>query len=363
MAWHKSRGICFGGVHDVEDSEEGIESEFFDQLLAWNVDRNRFFPLTLRRPRAGAVGKGGQQGGEKGGSGKRGGRGRADEEELLANLARLEASGGLGGGGGEEMDVDVVVVKASQGVDDEEDDERKKEVVVLNTMPHPRFNAQLAVQEDSLYIFGGTYEHGEREYTFDEMFSIDLGKLDGVKQLFKREVENWVESEESDEEGSDEEEGDESDEAEGSKMDVEDQTWDKMDLDEPREPATPATSIATDPELVEPATPTAHDNRPYPRPFESLRDFYARTSTEWQELVIQDLRESALNAVENSSIKELKKKGFDRAEERWWDVREEVMAMEDEQERAGIGEVVSLGASGERKDGSGGAGGGGGRRR
>lgn len=54
MAHHKGRGIMFGGVHDVEESEEGIDSEFFDQLFVWNVDRNRFFPLTLRKPRTGA---------------------------------------------------------------------------------------------------------------------------------------------------------------------------------------------------------------------------------------------------------------------------------------------------------------------
>ena len=33
MAHHRGRGILFGGVHDVEDSEEGIDSEFFDQLF------------------------------------------------------------------------------------------------------------------------------------------------------------------------------------------------------------------------------------------------------------------------------------------------------------------------------------------
>ena len=53
MAFHKGRGVAFGGVHDVEDSEEGIDSEFFNELFIWNVDRNRFFPLTLRRLKAG----------------------------------------------------------------------------------------------------------------------------------------------------------------------------------------------------------------------------------------------------------------------------------------------------------------------
>ena len=59
--------------------------------------------------------------------------------------------------------------------------------------------------------------------------------------------------------------------------------------------------------------------------------------------------------LEDQSVKEIRKKAFDRAETRWWEVREQILAMEDEQEAAGIGEVVSLdqraadGAAGRRR--------------
>ena len=43
-----------------------------------------------------------------------------------------------------------------------------------------------------------------------------------------------------------------------------------------------------------------------------------------------------------STVKELRKAAFSLAEEKWWDSREEIMALEDEQEAAGIGEVVSM---------------------
>jgi hypothetical protein len=62
---------------------------------------------------------------------------------------------------------------------------------------------------------------------------------------------------------------------------------------------------------------------------------------------------------ESLSVKEIKTKAFEMSEEKWWDCREEIMALEDEQEAAGIGEVVSLADRGE----TGGAGGGGPRRR
>ena len=86
--------------------------------------------------------------------------------------------------------------------------------------------------------------------------------------------------------------------------------------------------------------PAKDDKFPYPRPFESLRDFFARTSNEWQNLVIEAMKYDR-NAGERS-VKEIRKVAFDRAEAAWWDAREEIQALEDEQEAAGIGEVVNL---------------------
>jgi hypothetical protein len=45
---------------------------------------------------------------------------------------------------------------------------------------------------------------------------------------------------------------------------------------------------------------------------------------------------------ESLAVKEIKTKAFELSEEKWWDCREEITALEDEQEAAGIGEVVSL---------------------
>ena len=82
------------------------------------------------------------------------------------------------------------------------------------------------------------------------------------------------------------------------------------------------------------------DDLPHPRPFESLRDFYARTCAEWQEVVLDDGKNTGKSG--GKSIKEVRKGAFDRAEEKWWDCREDIQALEDEQDDAGIGEVVNL---------------------
>lgn len=353
MAFHKGRGILFGGVHDVEESEEGIDSEFFNQLFAWNIDRNRYFPLALRRPRANNANKKAEG---RGGGGRRG-RGKADEEELLRNLKALEMRGTLAGaeedgvGKGDEQ-------LAASGGPEEDDEPQRPEKTVSFEMPHPRFNAALAVQDDVLYMYGGTFEKADREFTFDEMWAIDLGKLDGVKEIFHRDLDDWQGSDDEDEDEDDEEDDEDEDEdEEGSDDDV---------------ASTAATSVSQTPSAAKPdaaddaptadethvaASALADDGLPHPRPFEALRDFYARSSNDWQNVVIDALaRITGPGAIK--SPKEIKTMAFERAEEKWWDCREEIRALEDEQEQAGISEVVSLADRGDA-----GGGGGAGRRR
>lgn len=319
MAYHKGRGIFFGGVHDVEESEEGIDSEFFNDLLIWNIDRNRFFPLALRRPKAGSKKQNQPVRGRD--------RGKADEEELLRNLAALETKGSIAQADDVEMSLD--------NDSPTEPVEPKRDVPIKFELPHPRFNAQLTVQDDTLYIFGGTLEKKDVEITFSDLYAIDLGKLDGVKELHYEEPLNWNaalppsddeddEDEDTDMDSSDEEDGD--------------ADKDTMSIDTPSTPATEL-STAPEPEVVEDEHKAQEDPRPFPRPFEALRDFFARTSEEWQKLTLGKQPGSSSSA---QTVKELRKKAFSDAEERWWDAREEIMALEDEQEAAGIGEVVNM---------------------
>ncbi|PGH05173.1 hypothetical protein GX51_03072 [Blastomyces parvus] len=320
MAFHKGRGIMFGGVHDVEATEEGIESEFFDSLYAWNTDRNRFFQMSLRRPRA--AGKKQQSAAQ---ASKRS-RGKADEEELLRNLALLEAKVNSTKIEPQPMDVDSTEKE-------DEDNEEKQNLTIRFEMPHRRFNSQLAVLDDTLFIFSGTFERGDQEFTFNDMYSIDLIKLDGVKEIFYKEPEHWNDAiaVDSDEEDEEDEESDDSEDED-------------VDMESTEAASTAATSVIaeqaqTEMEVEEPET-QVQDSLPHPRPFESLRDFFARTSTEWQDLLLSKM--TADKTGTEMSVKELRTEAFTLAEEKWWDCREEITALEDEQEEAGIGEVVSM---------------------
>ena len=323
QAYHKGRGILFGGVHDVEESEEGLESEFFDGMFAFNLERNRFFPLTLRRNKRPFKSHDDDRGPKRA-------RGKADEAELLQNLAALETGASI---------ADAKFVDAGPATE-EENEPSKAAKVVLSVMPHPRFNALLTVQDDVVYIFGGTFEHGNREYTFDEMYAIDLVKLDGVREIYRRAIENWLtdESEDNSESGEDESEDQNTDDENmGVALPVasdEPNAMDTVMLSEPEQvPSETATVDALDSLETVPL-----DTRPHPRPFENLRDFYARTSVQWQDFVIATSHDSA----ENRSVKELRTSAFEQAERKWWDCREEIMTEEERQEEAGIGEIISL---------------------
>jgi N-acetylneuraminic acid mutarotase len=322
MAYHKGRGVLFGGVHDVEESEEGIDSEFFNQLFIWNVERNRYMPLTLRRPKLNANKKAAQQANIN-----RRDRGKAAEEELLANLKALEMKAGVSS----DADSDDEAKKAKE---EEEEEEARPEKPKIFEFPHPRFNAALTVQADTLYIYGGTFEKGDREFTFDELWSVNLNHLDGVTEIFKRDLEDWQGSE--DEADSDEEdEDDESEDEEGDEDDKSVSTAPTSVLESPAVAPIHSEDLGPQEEIS-----ALTDTLPHPRPFESLRDFYARTSEQWQNIILEELEKKGKMA--EKSPKEIKKLGFERAEEKWWDCREEIRALEDEQEAAGIGEVVSL---------------------
>merc|ERR1712000_805400 len=228
-------------------------------------------------------------------------------------------------------------------------------------------NAQLAVQGDNLYIYGGTYEKGDREFTFDDMYAINLDKLDGCKQIFERPVEDWIDS---DDEGGDDDE----DEGEDDEDEDEDEDGDGEEYEDAEKPITPSKRKKKQDEMSEAggletsdqtaptssteddaASSTVDDGLPHPRPFESRRDFFVRTSNEWQEILMTSLRWKNVQP-ESMPIKEIKAKAYQLSEEKWWDCREEITALEEEQEAAGIQEVVSLAEKGD-------AGAGGGRRR
>ncbi|KAL5614705.1 hypothetical protein BROUX41_004800 [Berkeleyomyces rouxiae] len=347
MTFHQGRGILFGGVHDVELTEEGMDSEFFNQMFTWNIERNRFFPMALRKLRAGGNKKANAPVEPRV---NRRGRAQAAEDELLRNLAALETGISL-------EDADQLTLEKRE--EKEESDKPVREMPVAHEFPHARFNAQLAVQDDVLYIYGGTFEKGDREYTLDDMYAIDLGKMDGCKEIFKRENEDWVQSEDEDDDDDEEEEDDDDEDEDGGEQEEDEQPATPLITPSKRgkkarsadeaateKAAETAEVMAVEEEETE-ANTVVDDGLPYPRPFESRRDFFARTTNEWQDILIARLQAQGGAGAAALTVKELKTSAFELSEHKWWDCREEIAILEEEQEAAGITEVVSLAERGD----------------
>jgi hypothetical protein len=173
-------------------------------------------------------------------------------------------------------------------------------------------------------------------------------------------------SDDEDDDEDDDEYDDEDDEDEDGDMEMAEASADKFtpskrkkkQVDEISNPDSEATEASMPSSSIDDETETdtvassVDDGLPHPRPFESRREFFTRTTNEWQEILMTNLRWKNIQP-ETLTIKEIKTKAFELSEEKWWDCREEITALEDEQEAAGIGEVVSLA---DKADAPGGAG-------
>lgn len=54
----------------------------------------------------------------------------------------------------------------------------------------------MAICKGNLYLFGGEYEEGSKQYTLNDFYSLDLHKMDEWKTLIKQDLTGceWMES-------------------------------------------------------------------------------------------------------------------------------------------------------------------------
>ncbi|VVT56754.1 uncharacterized protein SAPINGB_P005249 [Magnusiomyces paraingens] len=314
MTHHRGRGILFGGVFDHEDDDDRLSSTFYNDLYAYQTEMNKWFTLKLRSPRKRAA-----QNQAQNRSGRRENR-DTDLENTLSEI--LEG----------KLDLKDSDEEKPEAIKEEEEEVIiKKEYPVVNTLPHPRYNVTSAVVGDLLFLFGGGYEYKEKEYHLDSMYSIDLGKLDGCKVYWEdlTELENMEEEEEEEEDEDEDLEDDEGDDWEDDEDEIMND-GDDFEEEEDKEE-----------EEEEEESEEIPDDRPWlphPKPFESLRDFYARTSDE--------LLKWAMSQDREARGKDLKRVAFELADDRWWERREVLRVQEDKMEElGGIGDVIEKDAS------------------
>jgi len=177
-----------GEFFDDDRDEETLDSTFYNELFGYNIQGNgRWISLPLKKKK------------------KKGAAGNAAKKKKLAAAAKLaeEQRAAREGsqnpsedGQQDEMDQDVdsdaeaengiaedsapkpwelaQLEKEQIRIDQEEDDPDDPE----KSIPSSRYNAMLAVQKNTLYIYGGILERGDTEFTLDDFFSLQLDKLD-----------------------------------------------------------------------------------------------------------------------------------------------------------------------------------------
>nr|CAB3259327.1 kelch domain-containing protein 4-like [Phallusia mammillata] len=161
-----NRAVMFGGVCD-EDLEEDIDSYFFNSLHCIDLVSYRWFNLDLRKPKV-----------QK--------KNKSAESDIGSNDDPNTAT---------NTDEDPTT----------SDSQPDKPHTFL--LPCARMNANIVLKKNYLFVYGGVFEEKEKQVTLNDLWSIDVKKMDEWKQIVEADdtSKDWMEEE-------DEEDSDESDE-------------------------------------------------------------------------------------------------------------------------------------------------------
>eukprot|EP00178_Gracilaria_changii_P027949 TRINITY_DN935_c0_g1_i2.p2 TRINITY_DN935_c0_g1~~TRINITY_DN935_c0_g1_i2.p2 ORF type:complete len:645 (+),score=134.57 TRINITY_DN935_c0_g1_i2:99-2033(+) len=296
MILHKTNAVVFGGVED-DETEENMASVFYNDLFALNLEKRKWYPMTLKRKK-----------------GKKGRRRKARED----HTGILEQSPSEAGPAPKD-DLKMVDVDDTPAMED--DDEKELDTDTLEAalmsergevLPCPRFNAAVAIQKNTMYIVGGVVEKEQQEITLDDIWAIDLNKLDEyreVKSLSPGCLE-WMESD-----GEEDELEDESDAEEKSNSTSED-----VDMEDEDEVVERQRRRGGRRERLRARVQDTENEHFTPRINETLKDFFERTKSYWIGEVHEALGESG---------KALRRVAFEWAFRRYWEIKPTLKELEE----------------------------------
>ncbi|XP_078172204.1 galactose oxidase/kelch repeat superfamily protein [Carex rostrata] len=348
MCVHKKRAVLFGGVVDMEAEGDVLLSMFLNELYGFQLDTQRWYPLELRKDKS-----------SKSKDRKRNEPSKsikedvdmasANDDEIMEELEEEEK---------EITDVQGVSSHMSKNLSFSESSSAKVVDVRIQGLlsdstnpeseivrPCGRINSCIAVGKDNLYLYGGTMEVKDREITLDDLYSLNLSKLDEWKCIIPASESEWLEvsdEDEEDDEDDDDDDDDEEEEEEDEDEDDEDEDDDNndvmMETDDKKalDMASAVSLLKGEKKKLRRKEKRARieqiritlglsDSQRTPMPGETLRDFYKRTNMYWQ---------MAAHEHTQHTGKELRKDGFDLAEARYKELKpilDELAVLETEQ--------------------------------
>ncbi|KAL4384336.1 hypothetical protein GQ457_15G006650 [Hibiscus cannabinus] len=356
MCVHKKRAMLFGGVVDMEMQGDVLMSLFLNELYGFQLDNHRWYPLELRKEKSTKVKSKKDSTQEPSGSDYND-KVNATEAEASGmgdkdQMSEYDEEAGDEGNNIDEMSGNMV---ANMTIDDDRSiksaskPQQSKSKTIYSyqdsvspevVKPCGRINACMVVGKDTLYIYGGMMEVKDQEITLDDLYSLNLSKLDEWKCIIPASESEWVEASE-DEDDEDEDEDDSEDEGESGSDGEE--TDDDDDEAEGTDDGQRSLQMGDAVALIKGggknlrrkekrarieqirANLGLSDSQRTPTPGESLRDFYRRTNMYWQ---------MAAHEHTQHTGKELRKDGFDLAEARYRELKpllDELAILEAEQ--------------------------------
>lgn len=348
MCVHKKRAVLFGGVVDMEVEADVLMSMFMNELYGFQLDNHRWYPLELRKDKPAK---------NKTKDTKR----KETVKDLETNIGNedddtMDDSEEATDGQSEVRGVSnhltksltLTKVGSSQNADiisESTEEEAAPEAI----KPIGRINASMAVGKDMLYLYGGMMEVKDREITLDDLYSLNLSKLDEWKCIIPASESEWLEI--SDDEDEDEDDDDENDSADDAmETDEEDEESDE-EAEKNLDMSGAVSLLKGERKKLRRKEKRARieqirvilglsDSQRTPTPGESLREFYKRTNMYWQM--------AAYEHTEHTG-KELRKDGFDLAETRFKELKpilDELAVLEAEQKA----EEEASGSTSSKKD-------------
>eukprot|EP00252_Welwitschia_mirabilis_P025917 TRINITY_DN8274_c0_g1_i1.p1 TRINITY_DN8274_c0_g1~~TRINITY_DN8274_c0_g1_i1.p1 ORF type:complete len:671 (-),score=183.49 TRINITY_DN8274_c0_g1_i1:463-2475(-) len=329
MCIHKKRAILFGGVVDIDIEGDELRSLFLNELYGFQLDIRRWYPLELRKSKANKNKKTipmvddkechenalcestrpsealKKRGNHKSSIG--------NVDETRGNCCQLATESGEKLSTGE-----TPVCKESRGSEQLDSEKAVSEIV----KPRGRINANMIVGRDTLYLYGGMMEIGDREVTLNDLYTLDLNKLDEWKCVIEASNVEWVassdeEDDESNEDGNVEQSDPEEEEDEEYEQVKNESEKESIEVEEAarilrgegkrlhrKERRAKIDQIRAELGLA--------DAQRTPLPGESLKDFYSRTNMYWQMAAYEHTQHTG---------KELRKDGFDLAENRYKELK------------------------------------------
>ncbi|GFP84629.1 kelch domain-containing protein 4 [Phtheirospermum japonicum] len=360
MCVHKKRVLLFGGVVDMEMEVELLlcvhssdpsfytgdlmMSLFLNEIYGFQLDNHRWYPLELRKEKATKD------------KFKKDSDGRSIDMDFERKRRLAQKQDAVSSdedessdNDGAEVDTEIknISVELNRHVtitDSEESSGSSKKLAGQHSIlpeivkPCGRISSCMVVGKDTLYIYGGMMEIKDQEIALDDLYALNLSKLDEWKCIIQASESEWIEA--SDNEDEDKDDGQDED------CDSEDDSEESGDEDGVLEAANgAATSLQIGDAVaiikgegkslrrkekrgkIEQIRTSLglSDSQRTPMPGESLKDFFKRTNMYWQMAACEHTQHTG---------KELRKDGFDLAKARYKELKpilDELAILEAEQ--------------------------------